>query len=142
MRDAYKVWIDQNVNDDNGYGKCDELTRRMVKAFPTLTRRKGFFHSVFWGRRQHWWCRDEGGDIVDPTARQHPDGICFPKSDEAYEDLTDCTDDELAERVPSGKCMDCGAEVYGGKRFCNSACERATLAMMNQEAGIDCEGLL
>jgi hypothetical protein len=60
--------------------------------------------------------------VVDPTASQ------FPHRPH-YEEL-DLTDPEDAARVPSGICMDCGADVYGGATFCSERCERATIAYL------------
>lgn len=130
LRTEYEAWIAANVVEHDSYGKCKQVTQQMVEAFPGLEVRRGWFHSVAWGRRGHWWCRDSEGHIVDPTARQHPDGVLFPKSTSKYEDLTDLTDDELAGTVPSGRCLDCGGDVYGGNTFCNSECEQATRAYL------------
>jgi len=129
----YKGWVTANVGDDHGYGRCKEISERMVEAFPHLSLRKGFFYSLMWGRRTHWWCRDDGGNIVDPTARQYPDGIIFPPTVDRYEDLTDCADAELYERVPSSKCMDCGEWVYRGAKFCNADCEARTMEMLRED---------
>lgn len=123
--DRYVKWIAEYVGEDKGYAKCDELTKAMQQAFPDLERRNGFFNSVSWGRRSHWWLRTPAGDIVDPSGCQHPDGLHFPLESCKYEDLTDCTETEMADRVPSGVCMNCGDSVYHGASACSSACEGA-----------------
>jgi len=128
---AYQVWIEDTIEGD-GYAQCEKVVTEMAEMFPELEARKGFYHDLIWGRRTHWWCRHrETGRIIDPTGLQHPTGSLFPESDGAYEDLTDLPDEELARRVPSGVCMDCGDPVYEGKTFCSTSCERATLAYLN-----------
>ena len=122
----YVAWIAEHVGADKGYAKCVELTEAMQKAFPELQRRKGFFHSDVWGQRSHWWMRTPAGDIVDPSGCQHPDGYHFPLDNaRQYEDLTDCTDEEMQDRVPSGVCMECGEPVYRGANTCSSECADA-----------------
>ena len=124
MLEVYHTWINAYVaSQPNGFvrGKCDEATKLMVDAFPELRRVAGFAH-VWWGRDQHWWCLAPDGTIVDPTASQFPGGLAD------YEEL-DLEKDR--ERIPTGVCMHCGEEVYGGKLFCGDACERATLAYLN-----------
>lgn len=86
----------------------------MVEAFPELEVRKGIFHSYAWGQRSHWWLRDPDSKIIDPTARQHPDGTRFPECDARYQDLTDLTDEELVAEgyADYGKCTECGRRMY------------------------------
>lgn len=136
-RKLYLDWIQaQNLTAD-GYGKCAEVTREMVKAFPELERRRGIFHSTLWGDRTHWWCRHkETGLIVDPTAKQHPDGYYFPVNDKRYTDLTDVSEQEAIERdiIPIGKCPNCGAYVYHSSGFtsvCSEECSSQYEAYLN-----------
>ncbi len=121
MSEKYQGWIKKNVKGD-GYAKCIEITLAMGKEFPELQRRKGFFHDGIWGRRTHWWLRDENGNIIDPTAKQHPTGEWFPVTDRYYTDLTDLNDEELSKVVPSGPCANCGGDVYGGGTVCSDIC--------------------
>ena len=124
MLDAYRAWIDAYVaSQPNGFvrGKCDKATQMMVEAFPELRRVAGFAH-VSWGRDQHWWCVAPDGTIVDPTASQFQGGLAD------YEEL-DLDKDQ--DRIPTGVCMDCGDDTYGGKTFCSDICERATLNYLN-----------
>jgi hypothetical protein len=127
---AYTTWISCEVEGD-GYGKCKEVCEAMRQVFPELELRFGFFHAAApWGRRQHYWLRAPGGQIVDPTARQHPSGVLLPETDAGYEDLADASPEELARKIPTGVCMDCGGEVYGGDTFCNESCEAATASYL------------
>jgi hypothetical protein len=98
----------------------------MQKTFPELELRKGFFHSNLWGRRQHWWLRTKEGEIVDPTFAQFPVEVGF---DNLYQDLTDLPEEELAEIVPSGVCMNCGDDIFQATSvqdlFCSEPCHQS-----------------
>ena len=119
MHESYKSWIAANV-EGTGYGKCHETCLAMQKDFPALRLRKGVVRCS-WGLRAHWWLLGMHGEIVDPTARQFPD---FPLSAEAYQDMTDWTDEQIADVVPSGVCMMCGSSVWHGANFCGSYCRQ------------------
>ncbi len=119
MKDAYRVWINHNYPEQTGYGKCKEAVERMQTLFPELRIAKGFFHCI-WGERCHWWLVAPNGGVVDPTRGQ------FPGPGE-YEELQD---HELADRVPTGVCMDCGDPVYHNDTFCSEECEAATRAYL------------
>lgn len=125
---TYAAWIEKHVKGD-GYGKCVEVVKAMGVAFPELSVRFGFYFCA-WGRREHWWLRC-GDRIIDPTGRQHPGGSLFPESDIGYEDLTNLDADELANKVPTGVCMNCGDPVYRGDTFCDDSCEAATIKYLN-----------
>lgn len=139
MRDTkdYLAWIADNVPGD-GYGKCEGASRAMAKTFSELEVRHGHFYCYSWGRRAHWWClRKEDDLIVDPTGFQYPTGfqICHDRQGKRYEDLTDCTREELLERVPAGVCMNCGCDVFKFDTFCSDACHDAVVAEFNAELG-------
>lgn len=120
--DAYELWIRLSVKGD-GYSQCEEITLAMGKEFPELQRRKGIYHDAEWGRRSHWWLRDQDRNIVDPTGKQFPTGCWFPSSDSLYTDLTVLTDDEIKKMLPSGKCANCGEAIYGGSdTVCSDSC--------------------
>lgn len=124
MRDEYRAWIEAYVASiPNGFvrGVCADATQLMAAEFPELRRVAGFAH-VSWGRDQHWWCVAPDGTIVDPTVSQ------FPGRAVDYEEL-DLEKDQ--ERIPTGVCMDCGDDTYGGKLFCSTRCENATLRYLN-----------
>lgn len=112
---TYQEWIAANVKGD-GYGQCAEVTAAMAQAFPELTRVRGHYLDAWWGERAHWWCIAPDGTVVDPTAAQFPTagaGVYLPW-------------DEGAEE-PSGKCIECGAYVYGGGSVCSDACGDAQI---------------
>lgn len=126
---TYEEWIAENV--DRGYGKCREVVGRMVRAFPDLRRACGFYHCPAWGRREHWWCVDREGKVVDPTRAQFPSaepGLGVNR----YEEL-DLTNPADRARIPTGVCMDCGGPVYGGDTFCDATCEEQTMAYLGME---------
>lgn len=126
-RTRYLDWIREHVKGPgHGYGKCVEVTGAMLEAFTgELRRRRGFFHDALWGRRTHFWMLTAEGEVVDPTGCQHPSGALLPASAELYEDLTDLTEEEMADRVPSGRCAECGADCYRERMFCSDPCARA-----------------
>lgn len=75
MEQKYKDWIDAFIARSPKYhgtdepalrGSCVSATAEMVKAFPELTRVRGFVQPG----GQHWWCVDPAGNIVDPTVAQ------------------------------------------------------------------------
>ena len=117
---TYEDWTAENWGG-NEYGHCEDATAEMVRAFPTLRRVAGFYHCPAWGRRQHWWCVDPDGKIVDPTAAQFPS-----LGGGRYEELDLTSAADLA-RIPTGKCMDCGDPVYGGSEFCSLTCSASTM---------------
>lgn len=142
----YMAWIARRMDLEShgyGYGKCKEISQAMAEAFPELEVRKGFYHCASWGRRTHFWCRflhgiegeEDPWQIVDPTGKQHPSGSHFPNQAFRYEDLTDCSEGELLDRVPSSVCMNCGAPVYRTDQFCSPGCEDAVVAEFNRPSG-------
>jgi len=106
----YQKWIEENVIE--AYGKCTEVTLKMVEEFPELTRVRGHFDCPNRGRSEHWWLT-LGSDIIDPTISQF---IKF--SDKQYEPW-----DESAPE-PTGKCGNCGAYCYDGSYVCSDRCEK------------------
>jgi hypothetical protein len=53
-------------------GKCKELSEALIVEDPTLTLVRGYYHCPFWGKQEHWWCKSEDGNIIDPTKDQFP----------------------------------------------------------------------
>jgi hypothetical protein len=132
MKPEYLVWIQANVTDvlpNNGYGKCDSVTKAMIAAFPELRRACGFYYCPSWGKRTHWWCVSLNGSIVDPTALQFPS-----RGLGEYDELIQGED--FDKRVPVGKCPNCGDVIYGianrGKGVCSDKCaEEYAAYLMN-----------
>lgn len=80
-------------------GMCGHATSEMVKEFPELTRVPGIVYFPF-GSSEHWWCEDEEGNIIDPTASQFRGTL-------SYRVVL------IIEEVCLGKCMNCGSEIRG-----------------------------
>lgn len=126
MSDRYKAWIREHYPAyEDAYGHCAEATTRMVEAFPELRRAKGFYHCPIIGERPHWWCVTPDGKIVDPTVCQFPSGGQFE-----YQELVDGVD-----RIPSGKCPNCGGWCYDGDYICSPKCHEEYVAYCNNPNG-------
>lgn len=122
MSRQYDTWIAEYVAKHSGFvrGKCASATAEMVEAFPELKRVAGFVE-VLWPAagvvtEQHWWCLDPSGDVVDPTAAQ----FHVVLSREAL----DLNNPDDVGRIPTGRCMCCGEDVFRGDTFCTKQCER------------------
>lgn len=112
----YKAWISENYPSyESAYGNCADATSEMIAEFPELRRVSGFYYAALWGRREHFWCISPDGEVIDPTAVQFP---C--KGNGAYEEVTD------PSLIPTGRCLDCGEDVYNSKTFCDLQCENLT----------------
>ena len=131
----YNEWIVANGFDGElaVLGRCEETTVAMVTAFPELKRVRGHYICPWWGRRAHWWCVTPEGAIVDPTAAQFPSYNAAFQSKGAgeYVPWTEGAPE------PTGKCLDCGEEVFGGANFCNEECERSTMEDMGFTRKVD-----
>ena len=63
----------RETNDYVRYrGKCKEMSEALIVVDPSLRLVRGYYHDLFWGRQQHWWCVKADGTIVDPTKDQFP----------------------------------------------------------------------
>lgn len=112
MQSKYQAWVVENVTET--FGKCKEITHAMVKAFPKLTRVRGFYMCADWGKRAHWWLVDAEGKVVDPTADQFPS-----QGTSEYAQWIEGSEE------PTDKCMNCGGYTYGAKRACSVTCAEA-----------------
>ncbi len=119
MSDKYQAWIEVNYpTKDAAHMACETATIAMCKAFPELSRVRG--HYIHMGLHPHWWCVTPEGEVVDPTAKQYPDGgIYMPLPD----DFVD----------PIGKCCECGEYIFDGEgdSQLHFKCETAYMAYMN-----------
>lgn len=100
----YAEWIEKEYlsrfeSHQHVLGRCKEAVEEMVKVFPELISTVGHVEIMGWGRRGHWWCVTESGDVVDPTRTQFPMVM-------AYEPFVPGDD------VRVGKCMNCGDEIW------------------------------
>lgn len=94
-------------------GKCKELAEEEIKKDPTLILVRGFYHDAFWGKEQHWWCKDANGKIVDPSKDQFP-----TKGMGEYEEFdgnVECS--ECGTVLPEAKMT-----FHGSYAFCSTKC--------------------
>lgn len=114
-RTQYEEWISAHYpTPESAYGKCDEATSLMAKAFPELSRVRGHYYCWSWGERTHWWLVTTDGSIVDPTASQFPTA-----GSGVYETWTE------GAKEPVGKCPNCGDYVYDYGVVCSDVCARS-----------------
>jgi len=99
MSKEYDEWI-ASYPHKNRVGACGGATKEMCKEFPELKRVPGFVSTIH-GLMEHWWCVAPDGSIVDPTKDQFKGGVL------SYQEVGD------SDSVRLGKCMNCGAEIYG-----------------------------
>lgn len=92
------------------YGRCREVTDRMVQQFPELRQVRGYYHCPIWGEREHWWCVDPNGKVVDPTFAQFPS-----KGIGEYV--------EYHGPEATGMCPECGGYCFDGNYFCSEPCK-------------------
>jgi len=64
--------IGQAENYRKYRGKCKEMSEALAAKDPSLRVVRGHYDCPIWGRQAHWWCVDQNGKIVDPTAKQFP----------------------------------------------------------------------
>lgn len=119
MKAVYQEWIDANIDELNNMGACSQRTTEMQQAFPELRRVAGFYYSIGWGQREHFWLETEDGEIIDPTAMQFP---C--KGNGVYERLSE---DEIL-RLPIGMCANCGEPIYRDSECTDTVCSRSCAA--------------
>ena len=63
---TYDNWIETNYpTKESCLNKCSEAVRAMVNYFNKLTVQVGYANGIY-----HCWCKDEDGNIIDPTAKQ------------------------------------------------------------------------
>lgn len=124
----YELWIECWLSENKPHGRCKEASEQMNKQFPELIIVPGFVYTD-WGRREHFWLKDQSGEIVDPTASQF--NIIFE-----YEEWKPGTP------VRVGRCKDCGEDILFcpqsldespdiDQDFCSESCRNATLAYLN-----------
>ncbi len=53
-------------------GKCKGVCEQLCKEDNTLILVRGHYICPIWGEQEHWWVRDQEGNITDPTVRQFP----------------------------------------------------------------------
>lgn len=52
-------------------GKCKEMSMAACESDPSLRLVRGHYFCPFTNKEeQHWWCEDQGGNVVDPSKDQ------------------------------------------------------------------------
>lgn len=111
-RNDYDAWIAAHATEP--YGRCKELSDRMLLAFPELRQVRGHYFDAAWGEREHWWLVAPDGAVVDPTAAQFP-----TKGHGEYVPWQE------GDPEPVGKCMNCGNYCYEHANWCSDDCAAA-----------------
>jgi len=102
-------------------GKCKEMCEALVEDNPKLRMVRGHYFCPVWNTKEpHWWCVDEDGDIVDPTARQfgskgHGDYIEF-------DGTIDC--EECGKQVKEDD-----AVIMGNYAVCSDKCAMSLVGL-------------
>jgi hypothetical protein len=121
----YQAWINREYPTcESALAKCKEACHRMKEVFPELQITNGFVHFAFCEKREHWWCKNSRGDIIDPTAIQFLEYIGEPVME--YEEIAE---DHDARKYPKKRCMECGECYYEKPELKgimhNERCEKA-----------------
>jgi len=54
-------------------GKCKEYCEKLIEENPKLRLVRGWYLCPIWGtQEEHWWCKDEDENVIDPTRLQFP----------------------------------------------------------------------
>jgi hypothetical protein len=131
MTQKYKAWISVNYsNPRDAVSQCKEACHKMKESFSELIITNGLV-LVGLDFRQHWWCKTEDGDIVDPTAHQYE---VFDLKISEYQEIDD---DHDLRKYPQCKCMNCGEYFFYKKdsqsqNSCSDKCSDALDAYYNK----------
>lgn len=124
----YQQWIAAHQPTDPR-GLCVMMTLKMVEAFPELRRVRGHYYCPMSGEQYtHWWLMAADGSIIDPTADQF-----LSCGAGVYE--------EYAGPEPTGKCLDCGALLFGPLTFCDATCAYRTAQYLAQGGRVFVNGI-
>ena len=118
--ELYQSWIASNVQEENPRGLCRAKCEQMVEEFPELKMVRGHVTVPAveqWADDPHWWLLTPDGEVVDPTARQFPQGCVV---------LYDPWDESQPE--PTGVCPNCGGYCFEGGTCCSDECHNAYAA--------------
>lgn len=107
-----------NSNYSRFRGKCKEYSEALAANNPELTIVRGWYYCPVWNsEEEHWWCKDQDGNIHDPTKLQFPSaGIGEYKEFDGY--------------YP---CIQCGEPVHESQLmhqgFCSTKCACACVGI-------------
>lgn len=128
MINKYKEWIEKYIASNKFIaGLCASVTQDMCKEFSELKRIPGHVIWADGSSREHWWCEDQFGNIIDPTASQWP---LLPAEYVAW---------KPGNEVCIGRCMECGDYIYAApnsldgarKEICSDKCYNAYANYLN-----------
>lgn len=133
MKLQYNNWIKLHYPDhQSAINQCKDACEKIKNSFPELRITNGFILLANeCNQRVHWWCVDEDGKTVDPTAHQyfgHNTIIC---------DYEEINDDHDLRNYPQGRCPNCGDHYFVGKdnwhdsTVCSSKCWTAYARHIN-----------
>ena len=95
-------------------GKCKEFCETMQTLRPELTLVRGYYHCPMWGKQEHWWLKDQQGNIIDPTVKQFPTkGIAAEY--EEFDGICECAECREEFKEEDGK-------FESNYAFCSSKC--------------------
>lgn len=129
----YAAWIAAYVSQQpHGFvrGKCQDAVYEMLKEFPVLRAARGLVHWSITARSivdQHWWCVTPDGVIIDPTVSQFAHSLTPLRYEEL--DITKVVD---RDKVPIGRCMNCGEPTYRRSISHNICSERCSDELMEE----------
>lgn len=96
-------------------GRCKELAEDLIrKSKKPLILVRGFYHCPFWGKQQHWWTKDEDGNIIDPSSSQFPTNGVGAEYEE-FDGTIEC--DECGKKVNEED-----ARIEGRYALCSMKC--------------------
>lgn len=126
MKQEYQNWIDNYLLKHKFCnGLCFSATSAMLKCFPELIQVKGYIFNIHDKKYNHWWLKTIDNEIIDPTVSQFI--IIGDASFIKYEEYCELKYGPL----PTGKCMDCGKNIYHNGAFCNDICATNTVKYLN-----------
>jgi hypothetical protein len=106
--------MEENYNYLKYRGKCKEFCDELVAKDPTLTLVRGHYWCPIWNsEEQHWWCKDQEGNIVDPTKLQFPSVGCGIYTE--FNGIVTCS--ECGKEIPEEE-----ADIQGNYIFCSYTC--------------------
>lgn len=129
MEPKYSDWIKEYLQSHPDVsGLCKKSSNEMVDKYPELTRVRGTVHLSYADKPiEHWWCIDEDGNIIDPTASQFHFIEKYEERDETQPE-------------PVGECLNCGKYVYKELyQFCNNTCEKEFVEYLEESVKNDFE---
>ena len=120
MKQEYQTWTDKyNREHTTTHGQCDKATKEMLEAFPELIRARGHVQPALSAKPcEHWWLKDDTGNIIDPTAKQFGYILEYEEWNEGAEE-------------PTGRCLNCGNYCYHGRSTCSDVCYEEFVASLN-----------